>query len=117
MRPFTSWLPPRMKAGFSRRAPGQTKHPRTRFRPLLEALENRVLLCAPEAVPSVFSTGVNDSHVPLDATSADPHYAIVASAGTFVTSPSSFVGTTKTTDPTNVAWVPNSATSHWISPK
>lgn len=69
----------------------------------------------PPALPVAFATGVDVNGSPLPDGTPDPHWTIISTPGG--TSGSAYVTMSNTGSPVGAPWIPNTSTSHWISPR
>ena len=76
------------------------------------ATTNAALCVCLQIVPGLFSTGVDDSYVPLGGGEVDLHWALTASADPTYLGPDAIVATSIPSPP----WLANSAISRWLAP-
>jgi hypothetical protein len=88
----------------------------------LYALTNEVATPPPPAdtrvpIPTLYSTGVDNNHVPLADGAVDSHYVLTSSADPNYPGPSSFVVPNAWPISPAGPWMGNTATSRWIAPR
>lgn len=71
----------------------------------------------PAQVPLTFNTGVDDSGVPLDNYSVDPHFTLIVSPDPRFPGPDAVVVDDTLFPIATINWIASSATSKWIAPQ